>query len=137
MPSFNHAAIQTNLLVEFARQAEFRVCSELTLEFDGKPYTPDLSVYLRQALDLRHDQIRRTDPPLLVVEIFSPRQGSQDVMDKADVYFRNGVKSCWLVSPPLHTISILRPDDTTETINSGVAKDPATGLEADLNRVFS
>ncbi len=137
MPSFNHGAIQANLLVEFARQAEFRVVSELTLEFDGKPYTPDLSVYRRQALDLRHDQIRRTDPPLLVVEIFSPRQGSQDVMDKVDVYFQNGVKSCWVVSPPLHTVSILRPDGATEIINSGVAKDPATGLEADLARVFS
>ena len=74
MPSFNHAVIQTNLGVEFSRTREFRVCSELTLEFEGKPFTPDLSVYPRQALDLRHDLIRRTDPPLLVVEIFSPRQ---------------------------------------------------------------
>ena len=137
MPSFNHASIQTNLAVEFAQQREFRVCSELTLEFEGQPYTPDLSVYHREALDLRHDQIRRTDPPLLAVEIFSPRQGYQDVMEKLDIYFRNGVKSCWIVSPPLHTISILRPDGSTDTVNSGLAKDPATGLTADLERVFS
>ena len=137
MPSFNHAAVQTNLIAEFARQREFRVCSELTLEFDGRPYTPDLSVYPREVLDLRHDQIRRSDPPLLVVEIFSPRQGSEDVMEKLDVYFRNGVKSCWVVSPPLHTISILRPDGSTETFNAGVAKDPVTGLTADLAQVFS
>ena len=85
MPSYNHAAIQVNLITEFARNREFRVCSELTLELEGRPYTPDLSVYPRESLDLRHDLIRRTDPPLLVVEIFSPRQGSQDVMDKVDV----------------------------------------------------
>lgn len=137
MPGFNHAAIQMSLGAEFLRHREFRVCSELTLEFEGKPYTPDLSVYPRQALDLRHDQVRRADPPLLIVEIFSPRQGYQDVMEKVDVYFRNGVKSCWIVSPPLGTVSILRPDGVTDTLNAGVAKDPVTGLTADLAQVFS
>ena len=76
--------------------------------------------------------IRRTDPPLLVVEIFSPRQGYQDVMEKIDVYFRNGVKSCWIVSTPIHNITILGPGG-----HSGVAKDPVTGLTADLATVFS
>jgi Uma2 family endonuclease len=137
MPSYNHAAIQVNLITEFARNREFRVCSELTLEFEGRPYTPDLSIYPRQALDLRHDIIRRTDPPLLVVEIFSPRQGYQDVMEKVDVYFRQGVKTCWIVSPPLHTVSILRPDGSTDTFNAATAKDPVTGLTADLAAVFS
>ena len=32
MPSSNHGAIQANLIVEFARQRDFRVYSELTLE---------------------------------------------------------------------------------------------------------
>jgi Uma2 family endonuclease len=137
MPSFNHAAIQMNLGVEFARQHQFRVCSELTLEFEGKPFTPDLSIYPKQELDLRHDIVKRTDAPLLVVEIFSPRQGYQDVMEKVDVYFRNGVKSCWIVSPPLHTVSILRPDGSTDTFNAGIAKDPVTELTADLTAVFS
>ena len=137
MPSYNHAAIQVNLITEFARNREFRVCSELTLELEGRPYTPDLSVYPRESLDLRHDLIRRTDPPLLVVEIFSPRQGSQDVMDKVDVYLRSGVKSCWVISPPLHTVSILRLDGSADTFSSGIAKDPVTGLTADLSAVFS
>src|SRR5262245_26840034 len=45
IPSYNHAAIQMNLGVEFASNREFRVCSELTLEFEGRPHTPDLSIY--------------------------------------------------------------------------------------------
>jgi Uma2 family endonuclease len=137
MPSFNHAAIQVNLIGEFIRQPDFRVCSELTVEFDGRPYTPDLSVYPRVPLDLRHDVIRRTDPPLVVVEIFSPTQGYQSVMEKVDAYFRNGVKSCWIVSPPLHTITILTPDGPEATVHAGLAKDSATGLTADLAAVFS
>jgi hypothetical protein len=71
------------------------------------------------------------------VEIFSPRQGYQDVMEKVDVYFRQGVKSCWIVSPPLHTVSILHPEGSTDTFNAGIAKDPITGLTADLAAVFS
>ncbi|MBI2949010.1 MAG: Uma2 family endonuclease, partial [Verrucomicrobia bacterium] len=100
MPSFNHGAIQANLIVEFARQRDFRVCSELSLELGGKPLTPDLSIYPREPLKLRHDEIKRLDAPLLVVEILSPTQGYQSVMDKVAAYFENGVKSCWIVSPP-------------------------------------
>ena len=137
MPSRNHAAIEVSLIAEFIKHRDFRVYSELTLDFAGQPYTPDFSIYSREELDLRHDIIRRTDPPLLVVEIFSPRQGSQDIMEKVDVYFRNGVKSCWIIAPPLHTISILKPDGSTETHDSGVAKDPVTGITADLAGVFS
>src|SRR5438093_283325 len=55
MPSFNHGAIQMNLGGEFMRQRQFRILSELTLNINGKPYTPDLSVYARTPLDLRHD----------------------------------------------------------------------------------
>ena len=137
MPGFNHAAIQVNLITEFARNRAFRVCSELTMELEGQSYTPDLSIYPRQELNLRHDIVKRTDAPLLVVEIFSPRQGSQEVMDKVDVYLRNGVKSCWIVSPPLHTISLLSPDGKEQIFYEGVATDPATGLTVDLAAVFS
>ncbi len=137
MPSFNHGAIQANLIGEFIRQREFRVCSELTLELGGQSYTPDLSLYRRQPLDLRHDVIRHAEPPLVAVEIFSPTQGYQSVMDKVDVYLRNGVKSCWVVSPPLHTITIFGPGGQEEIVHSGVAKDAATGLTADLAAVFS
>lgn len=137
MPSSNHGAVQANLIAEFARQRDFRVYSELTLEFEGRPITPDLSIYPRQPLDLRHDVIRRTDPPLLVVEIPSPTQGYQSVMDKVDIYFRNGVKSCWIVSPPLHTLTILTADGKEEVLSAGVAKDPVTHLTASLAAVFS
>lgn len=137
MPSFNHGAIQANLIGEFIPQRQFRVCSELSLELGGQPLTPDLSIYRREQLDLRHDVIRATEPPLLVVEILSPTQGTQVVLEKVETYFRNGVKSCWIVSPPFHTITMLKPDGTQEVVPQGVAKDPATGLTANLAAVFS
>ena len=137
MPSFNHSIVQTNLIVEFARQADYRICSELTLQIEGINYTPDLSVYPKKPADFRHDEIARREPPLLTVEILSPSQSHQQVVEKAAVYLRNGVKSCWIVTPPLRTVTILLPDGREEVFHRGAAKDPATGLTADLAKVFS
>ena len=78
-----------------------------------------------------------TEMPLTVVEIFSPQQGSQDVMEKVDAYLANGVKSVWIVAPPLATITIRTADGHRESFVSDVARDPATGLTADLAAVFS
>ena len=137
MPSLNHGAVQANLICEFARHREFRVVSELTLDIRGKPLTPDLSIYPRAPLDLRHDISREPNPPLLVVEIFSPQQPPQEIMDKVDAYFSFGVKSCWIVSPIMHSIQILTADGRETVLNSGTATDPVTGLTADLVAVFS
>src|SRR2546428_1341296 len=100
MPSKNHGIVQTNITVEFAKHKEYRVMSELSLELNGRPLTPDLSVYPRRPVDFRHDTVCRTDPPLLVVEILSPTQGLLGVMDKIEAYLQSGVKSCWVVNPP-------------------------------------
>jgi Uma2 family endonuclease len=139
MPSFNHAIAQTNLIGEFLKNRSFRIASELTLELEGRPYTPDISIYPRESkpVDWRHDEIRKSDPPVAVVEIASPTQGSQPIMDKLEVYFRNGVKSCWLVSPHIKNITIYGPDGQEHGFSSGIGKDPYTGLSADLAVVFS
>jgi Uma2 family endonuclease len=137
MPSFNHGVAQLNLGVEFAKNRDFRSASEVTLEFEGKNYTPDLIVYPKQTVDWRHDEIQRADPPLAVVEIFSPLQTQQSIMNKIEVYFRNGIKSCWLLAPYLKTITILGPDGKEHVFNSGVATDPYTGLSAEVSAVFS
>jgi len=139
-PSLNHSAIQANLGAEFMRHRQFRVPSELTLNISGRSYTPDLSVYPRSPLDLRRDVVRSPDPPLLVVEIFSPQQGTQEVLEKVDAYFAFGVKSCWIVSPPMHSVQILTADGQETVLHSGTATDPGdrlTELTADWAAVFS
>lgn len=137
MPSENHAIVQMNLGIELANHREYRVLSELALELDGRPLAPDLSVYPRRPVDFRHDTVCRTDPPLLVVEILSPTQGSLAVMEKVEAYLQAGVKSCWVVNPPQRAITIYTPDGGLKTFAEGQIKDPATGLTADLEAVFS
>lgn len=136
MPSFNHSVVQLNLGSIFKRSREHRVVSELTLSVAGTNFTPDLSVYEKRPVDFRHDTIRMTELPLTAVEIFSPSQGTQEIMDKVDVYLNNGVKSCWVVTPPLKNITIYLPDGKQVSASEGVIADPATGLTADLGEVF-
>jgi Uma2 family endonuclease len=138
MPSFNHAVVQMSLGIEFSKHREYRVASELSLELDGQPLTPDLSVYRREPVDMRHDIIRRTDPPLVTVEILSPTQGSFSVMEKVEQYLKAGVKTCWFVNPPTRTITIYSADGTDRTFLPGQqAVDPAIGITADVTAVFS
>jgi len=138
MPSYNHSWIQSNLIGELLKNKDFRVHSELTLEIQGQRYTPDISLYPRSApIDLRHDIIRQTVPPLLVIEILSPEQGSHEVMQKVDAYFAHGVKSCWVVTPPAHALSIYVPDGPAKHFNAGTATDPVLGVSVDVDTVFS
>jgi Uma2 family endonuclease len=137
MPSRNHGRVQTNLIGEFVQQRQFSIYSELTLNVAGTDYTPDISVYPHEPADFRHDESSRADMPLVAVEILSPSQSLQEVVEKAEVYLRNGVKSCWIVSPPLRTVTVLLPEGREEVFHQGVAKDPVTGISADLAKVFS
>jgi len=59
------------------------------------------------------------------------------VLEKAEVYLRHGVKSCWIVSPPFRTVTIILPDDREEVFLRGAVKDPVVGLTVDLSKVFS
>ena len=137
MPSRNHAIVQLNLGNELAKHKKFRVMSELSLELKGRPLTPDLCVYPRSPADFRHDSVRETVPPLMVVEIWSPSQDSQEVMDKVEAYLQNGVKTCWVVNPPQRAITIYAADGAFKTFVEGQVKDAVTGLAADLDVVFS
>ncbi len=137
MPSNLHSIIQTNLIGEFLKHREFRTQSELDLEVEGRKLVPDLSVYRREPVDFSHDILRRSDPPLLTVEIVSPKQGYFEVMEKMDAYFRHGVKSCWIITPPMLNVTIFTPDGARRTISEGIATDPVIGISADLAAVFS
>ena len=137
MPSKNHAIVQSNLtfaLMGGYRQ-KYRILPELTLEF-GRRYVPDICVYPNQPYEREHDQIRVTEPPLTAIEILSPKQNADEIMEKFDVYFGVGVKSCWFVMPPTDTVFILTPDRKIQVFHDETLTDAATGISIDLREVF-
>ncbi len=192
LPSRNHGIVQANLILAMGQNKAFRPISELTLNLGEKPDpVPDLCVFRREAVDFSRDEVRVSEPPLVVVEIASPTQGTfeifrlrsdqskamsqlprslgcrqgkrmeavrtqptdeqrrrrpkepEDVGDfgwpdrKIDRYRKHGVPSCWVVEPALRTVKIIAPDGTESVHHTGLVTDPATGIEVDLDAVFS
>ncbi|HLC15616.1 MAG TPA: Uma2 family endonuclease [Thermodesulfovibrionia bacterium] len=138
MPSMNHSIIQTGLIVMFYKySAKFSILSELSLKLSDFQPTPDISIYPKLYPDWSHDIIKVTEPPLLVVEIMSPSQSVQEMLDKIEKYFQNGVQSCWLIHPALKTITLFTPDMKGRTYSAGTLKDHVTGIEVSVEEVFS
>ena len=139
MPSYNHAFVQSELIGAFLPSKEYSILSELTLELpDGQRLTPDISVYPRRRPDWNHDKTRMTVMPVLVIEILSPGQGWQDIVDKLDLYFAHGVESAWLVQPGANMIAIYQSTAVPpQVVTTGEARDPVTGLMARLEEIFA
>jgi Uma2 family endonuclease len=137
-PGLLHSVTQTNLLLQLIEhRPDFQPLNELTLRLDDRELTPDVSVYADLEIDFTQDETHVTEPPLLAIEISSPTQGIQDLVDKARYLMEHGVESCWIVQPPLRTITVFTPDMDSTTYSSGVVPDPTTEIEVDLADVFS
>ena len=140
MPSLNHSFVQYRLGLAFSVFPDFSVLPELTLGFpDRDPLTPDIAIYPRLKPDWRRDQARVRVMPRTIVEIVSPYQGVQDILDKLEIYFSHGVESAWVVQPGLKTIAIYRADGSEPDVFSdrSEARDPATGLTARVEEIFA
>jgi Uma2 family endonuclease len=138
MPSKLHSVVQTNLTGLFLQyRPRLQVLSELTLELDDRELTPDLAVYEDLDVDFTQDELRMTEPPLLAVEIASPTQSVQDLVDKIRYLIEHGVQSGWLVQPPLRTITVFSEDMASNTYDQGTVTDPVTEIEVDINEVFA
>jgi len=137
-PSLLHSVTQTNLLRQLVEyRPDFQPLSELTLRLGDRELTPDLSIYRDLDVDFTQDEIRMTEPPVLTIEISSPTQGIQDLVDKARFLLEHGGESCWIVQPPLRTITLFTPDMESTTYSSGTVTDPATDVELDVEDIFS
>ncbi len=85
------------------------------------------------------DEIKITEIPLMVVEIVSPRQAQQDIMDKIERYFKTGVKSCWLINPLTETVYVYTPDWKRGIFSEANPKihDTILDVTIDFQAVFS
>ena len=108
MPSFNHAAIQTNIsfLMKLHYKKKYRTLSEPSLLLSDWESVPDIAIYPWEKLDTNQDQIKISQVPLCVMEILSPTQSLNELYTKAKTYFKHQVKSCWIILPGINNIYI-------------------------------
>lgn len=139
MPSLNHSIIQSNLnfLLNLHYREQYRIASELSLDLSDWPSVPDLSILPKMDIDLRHDVIALKEAPLVAIEIISPSQSLNELVNKAEKYFEHGVQSCWLVIPSLGNIYVFSTPDVYQIFRKNeILTDPSVDITLPLDQVF-
>ena len=141
MPSFNHGKLQMRIGFEMMAKYSnrFDIVSEPTLQMLERPRVPDLAFFNVKASDWFDDETKITEVPHGVIEILSPSQSEQELINKFPPYFDLGVKTVWLVVPIFQTIYVFDAPRNyqTFTITNPILKDTILDVELDLNKVFA
>lgn len=140
MPSRNHSIVCQNLGGQLYRFREsVSVHQQLSLNLDGWQTIPDVCAYPREAMprDWMFDENECTKPPALVIEVLSPQQNLQPLLEKVREYLRHGVKACWVVIPGTGTISVFPQSGPSHSITEGIVRDAELGVEVAIAEVFA
>ncbi len=135
--SYNHAKLTYRLTKSLGRyDTQYDILPELEFDLSHGRARPDVAICQPAKADWLRDVIRPTTPPLLAVEILSPRQALSDLTDKVlDVYFPSGTSVVWIVIPHFKQVTVMTPEAQT-TLTSGVVRDENTGIELELAHIF-
>lgn len=140
MPSRNHSIVCQNLGGELHRfRDKVSVHQQLSLNLAGWQTIPDICAYPREAMprDWMLDENECTNPPTLVIEVLSPQQNLQPLLEKVREYLRHGVKSCWVVIPGTETISVYPQSGPSHSVSEGIVRDADLGVEVAVSEVFA
>lgn len=140
MPSRNHSIVCQNLGGQLYRfRDRVSVHQQLSLNLDGWQTIPDLCAYPREAMprDWMMDENECMTVPSLVIEVLSPQQNLQPLLEKVREYLRHGVKSCWVVIPGTETISVFPQNGASHSFTEGTISDETLGVEVELAEVFA
>lgn len=136
MGSYNHSGVQAKLAGLLIGLGKYSVFTELSLEINKLEYRPDISVYPKRGLSKPRDIMKMIDMPLLAIEILSSRQAMDELIDKFDVYFSAGVKSCWMVEPAIEAITVYSSLLDYRTYGMGEVVDKALDIRLPIEMIF-
>lgn len=144
MPSKNHSFIQKRVvkLVDRKYPDKYEILPELSLDLkiEGREKVPDLAIFKYDdiSFDADKDEIRVEQIPLGVIEIMSPSQNLTELLIKSHTYFEAGIKSYWLIIPPLRTVYVFSDKSEYEVfLKNDLLKDEQLNIELDLGKLFA
>ncbi len=140
MPSKLHSILTHDIMRFFMLNyySAFRAFPELTLDTPGEKTTPDIAICEIEPVDYNHDETKRKTPPLATIEILSPTQVLQTLLDKTNDYFSFGVKSCWVVLPSLKSIYVFSAPHQFEVYSHGdELVDEKLGVKMPIDEIFA
>jgi Uma2 family endonuclease len=108
---------------------------ELTLDVE-KGLTPDISVYPKDKIkpNFFEDITKYPDMPTLVIEIISASQSIQDLLAKAKLLVRHGVKAVWRVDPFTNTVFVTDKIGEKRLHNQIIESE---GITVDFRQIFA
>jgi len=136
--SYNHAKLTYRLTKMLSKYDEkYDILPELEFELSHGRAKPDVAICKPNKINWLRDIIRPVQPPLLAIEILSPRQALTDLTDKClDIYFPSDVPTVWVIIPQFKQITVLTVTGE-ENIYAGILHDKPTGISLDLSVLFS
>lgn len=143
--SLNHSAIQVNLAFLLKKIGTFSVYTELSLDtsrLDKTKYKfkeeikPDVCIYPKRGLSRPYDILKMAEMPLLAMEILSPKQGLQEIVEKIDAYFALGVRSCWLIDPTTAIVVVYSALDEHKVFSADEVIDDIIGIRLPFDDIF-
>jgi len=133
---FDHADLQfgiANLLRNRQEEWSIRVVGENRVRVSPtRIRIPDVCV-----LDAAHPRERIiTHPPLLCVEVLSPRDSLKAMRRRVQDFFDMGVKDVWIFDPETRTAHSCTPSTMTEH-KTGTLRVPDTKIALSVEGIFS
>lgn len=145
MGSLNHSYLQTKLGSLFLTMTPYLPLTELSLDMAaikeqfpeaGDSIVADLAIYPVRTINLAKDVVKMTEMPLLVIEILSPMQAPQLLVDKVVLYFALGARSCWIVYPTAQTVSVFSAPYQFQSFSTGLVEDPVLDIHLPIEQIF-
>ncbi len=136
--SLNHSRLIHRISVALLPyENQYDILPELEFELAAGRLKPDVAITQRQQYDYRRDVLRVLEPPITAIEIISPTQAFDALVEKIqDQYLPSGVKSAWLVLPTVRNIYLFLPDQPPQVFTTGTLRDPAAQVEVALADIF-
>lgn len=146
MGSYNHSLVQGNLAYLLRRYSDYSAFVELSLDtrrLDRQQFPnlkdeliADVCAYSRRSVvDL--DILVVQELPAFIIEVVSPRQGLLSIVEKFQIYFALGIRSCWLVEPLTAIVRVYHPNQPPKTFSAGDVIDDVAKVKIPLAEIFS
>ena len=134
MPSLNHSYVCAQLMRQLLQDENIQPLPELTLDVENG-LTPDISIFPKDQIfpDFFEDIPKIKQLPILAIEVISPSQSIQAILEKAESLVKVGVKTVWVVEPYGRSIFVISNEGKKlfheETVES-------EGMKVNFAKVF-
>ena len=137
--SKNHSKVFRRLNVLLTPyEDKFEIMPEFDIQLSSGRVKPDIAICAKGlTFDWWKDETWTKEVPLSVIEILSPTQPLDDIVQKTTTnFFAGGVQSVWLVLPSLQSVYIITADLKRVAYTSGAFTDPVTAITLKVEDIF-